>query len=129
MWQEIGKYIVQLFGLFFVAVGVLMLLKPTVARATLRKAGSTPFINYAEITLRILPAIGLILSAPVGRFPLILSTTGWFMIATSLVLYFIPRKMHHAFSNRAADFLKPLYFQFIAPFSMTIGYWLLYVVF
>lgn len=129
MWTEIGKWIVVLFGLFFIFVSGIMLFKPKMARATLRKAGSTNFINFAEITIRMIPAIGLILAAAISKFPLIFSIFGWFMLITSLVLYFVPRKLHHDFSNASADVLKPLYFQLIAPFAFSIGILIIYCVF
>ena len=121
MLVEIGKYIVILFGLFFISTGLLMLVKPKIARATLRKAGSTNFINYGEITIRMIPAIGLILVANNSKFPELFKIVGWFMLLTSFVLYFVPRKLHHDFSNKCADILKPFYFQLIAPFSISIG--------
>lgn len=126
--EEIGKWIVILFGLFFIVVSGIMLFQPKTARATLRKAGSTNLINYAEITIRIIPAIGLIFVANISKFPLILKTFGWFMLLTSIVLYFVPRKLHHDFSNKAADILKPFYFQLIAPISFIIGILLIYIV-
>ena len=113
--------IVILFGLFFISTGLLMLVKPKIARATLRKAGSTNFINYGEITIRMIPAIGLILVANNSKFPELFKIVGWFMLLTSFVLYFVPRKLHHDFSNKCADILKPFYFQLIAPFSISIG--------
>lgn len=128
MWIEIGKYIVILFGTFIICAGGMMLIKPKAARAILRKAGSTNFINYAEITLRMLPAIGFILAANNSKFTAILKTFGWFMLFTSLVLYFVPRKVHHNFSNKCADLLKPQYFQFISPFAFLIGILIIYSV-
>lgn len=124
MYNVFGKYIVLLFGVFFIVVGLVMLFKPSIAQATLRKAGSTNLINYAEITLRIIPAIGLILAAPVSKYPNFLLVFGWFMLGTSLVLYFVPRRLHHHFSTKAADVLQPIYFQFISPFSILIGLFL-----
>ena len=124
MYSEISKYIVQLFGLFFIAVGLFMLSKPITARAFLRKSGSTNLINYTEITLRMIPAIGLILASSMSKFSNLLLVFGWFMLGTSLVLYFVPRNLHHNFSNKAADFLKPQYFLLIAPFSIAIGFFL-----
>ena len=121
MIVEIARSILITFGLFFIGVAGLMLFKPTIARKTLRKAGSTNFINYAEITLRIIPAAALIIFAAHSKFTEIFKLVGWFMLLTSLVLYFVPRKLHHRFSNRCADILKPVYFQIIAPFSMIIG--------
>ncbi len=125
MPQQFGKYFVLLFGMFFIASGLIMLFKPTIARATLRKAGSTNLINYAEITIRIIPAVGLILAAPLSKYPNFLLVFGWFMLGTSLVLYFVPRRLHHHFSTKAADVLQPIYFQFISPFSILIGLFLI----
>ncbi|MDP3469850.1 MAG: hypothetical protein Q8S11_16025 [Daejeonella sp.] len=126
MIEIIARWTTILFGLFFISAGLLMLFKPQKARVILRKAGSTNFINYAEITIRLIPAIGLILSAEYSKFPDIFKIAGWFMLCTSLVLYFVPRHLHHNFSLKAADILKPLYFQLISPISLLIGILLIY---
>lgn len=105
-----------------------MLFKPKKARATLRKAGSTNFINYAEITLRIIPATAMIVYSDLSKFPEVFTVFGWFMLITSFVLYFVPKKLHHYFSNKAADVLKPLCFQFISPLSFIIGVIIIYSV-
>ena len=121
MLVEISKWILIIFGLFFIFVGVIMLFKPKTARATLRKAGSTNFINYTEITVRMIPAIALIIFSESSSYPDLLRLIGWFMLLTSFVLYFVPRKLHHNFSNKCADILKPQYFLLIAPFALIIG--------
>lgn len=117
----IAKWIVVLFGVFFMFTGIIMLFKPKLARATLQKAGSTNFINYAEITIRIIPALALIIYADDSKLPEAFKIVGWFMIITSLILYMVPRKLHHRFSLKSAEILQPLYFQIIAPFSILIG--------
>jgi len=124
----VAKWIVILFGVFLIGVGFLMLLNPKRARGILQKAGSTNFINYAEITIRIIPAVGMILYSDFSKYPLPFKLFGWFMLATSIVLYFIPRKMHHNFSLKSADILKPLYFQLISPFSVLFGLIIIYSV-
>ncbi|SKB36301.1 hypothetical protein SAMN05661099_0883 [Daejeonella lutea] len=124
----ISKWVTFGFGLFFILIGILMVLKPETARNVLRKAGSTFFINYAEITLRLIPASAMIIFADYSKYPELLMAFGWFMLATSLVLYFVPRKLHHKFSLKAAGILKPVYFQLISPFSMLIGCFLIYSV-
>jgi uncharacterized membrane protein YfcA len=123
-----AKYTIILFGLFFIFIGFLMLFKPQNARATLRKAGSTNFINYAEITIRMIPAAALVIYADHSKFPETFKIFGWFMLLTSFVLYFVPKQLHHRFSNRAADLLKPLYFQIISPLSFIIGAIIIYSV-
>jgi len=98
-----------------------MLFAPNKVRAILRKAGSTNFINYAEITIRIIPASAMIMYADFSKVPLAFMTFGLFMLFTSFVLYFVPRKTHHSFSIKSADILKPIYFQLISPFALLIG--------
>lgn len=105
-----------------------MFFAPEKARKILRKAGSTNFINYAEITLRIFPATALIVYADYSKLPLPFTVFGGFMLATSIVLYFIPRTLHHKYSLKCADFLKPIYFKMIAPFSVAIGCGIIYCV-
>ncbi len=125
---SIAKWTVILFGIFFICAGMIMLFSPRKARQLVRTAGSTNFINYAEITLRMIPAIGLILSADISKYPLIFSIVGWFIVVTSLVLYFVPRHLHHKLSIKFADILKPFYFQLISPFAFGIGILIIYCV-
>ncbi len=128
MIEIIAKWVIIFFGFFFILVGVVMLFKPKKARTTLQKAGSTNFINYAEITLRMIPAAALILAANLSKFPDAFRIVGWFMLCTSFVLYFVPRKIHHGFSTKAATVLKPVYFQLISPFAFLIGALIIYSV-
>lgn len=124
----IAKATIIAFGIFFICVSFLMLIAPQKARAILRKAGSSNFINYAEITIRIIPAVAMIIAADISKYPIAFSIFGWFMLCTSLVLYFVPRKTHHHFSVKAADILKPFYFQLISPFAFLIGAGIIYSV-
>lgn len=124
----IAKWTIIAFGIFFIGVGFIMLLAPKKAGQILRKAGSTNFINYAEITIRMIPAAALILAADISKYPQVLKIFGWFMLCTSLVLYFVPRQIHHNFSLKAADILKPFYFQLISPFAFIIGAAIIYSV-
>ncbi len=125
---SIAKWTVILFGVFFICAGIIMLFSPKKARQLVRTAGSTNFINYAEITLRMIPAIGLILSSDISKYPLIFTIVGWFILITSLVLYFVPRHLHHKLAIKFADNLKPFYFQLISPFAFGIGILIIYCV-
>ena len=66
---EIAKWIVLFFGFFIMFIGFVMLTNSKKARETLRKAGSTNFINNAEITSRLIPAIALILYSDISKYP------------------------------------------------------------
>lgn len=124
----VAKFTIIAFGIFLIVAGFMMLFAPEKARQALRKAGSTNFINYAEITIRMIPAIALILVSDFSRYPVFFKFLGWFMLLTSLVLYFVPRRIHHGYSLHWAEKIKPLYFQFIAPFAWLFGAALIYSV-
>ena len=126
MILEIAKWVVIFFGLFIVFIGFIMLVKSKNARTTLRKAGSTNFINYAEITIRLIPATALILHSDFSKYPEAFKIFGWIMLITSLILYVVPRKLHHKFSMKSADVLKPIYFQLISPFAFLFGGLIIY---
>src|SRR5690606_30535371 len=123
---EIAKWVVIFFGIFIIFIGFVMIINPKKARETLRQAGSTNFINYAEITIRLIPAISLILFADSSKFPEAFKLIGWIMLITSFILYAIPRKIHHQFSMKSADLLKPFYFQLISPFAFLFGALIIY---
>lgn len=122
----IAKWTVIFFGIFLIYAGFLMLFAPKKARQVLRKAGSTNFINYTEITIRMIPATALILYPEYSKYPEFINILGWFMLITSFVLYFVPGRMHHQYALKAADIIKPLYFQLISPFSILFGATLIY---
>jgi uncharacterized membrane protein YfcA len=124
----IAKWIILGFGIFIIMVGFLMLLAPKKANRILRMAGSTNFINYAEITVRMIPAAALIIFSDHSKYPQVFKIFGWFMLFTSIVLYFIPRQKHHRFSLQATDFIKPFYFQLISPFAFMMGAAIIYSV-
>jgi uncharacterized membrane protein YfcA len=125
----IAKYIVIIFGFYLIGVGLLMLLNPTKAREYLRKAGSTNLINYSEITIRMIPAAALVIYSGLSKYPEIFKLLGWFMIATSVVLYFVPRRFHQKYALWCADFLTPTYIKLISPISILFGCSIIYSVF
>ncbi len=123
-----AKLIVILFGIFIFSVGILMLFFPEKALDTLRKAGSTNLINYGEITIRLIPAIALVIYAPYSRFPDILKFFGGFMIATSFVLYLVPKRFHQAYSMKWASILQKKQVRFISPLAFIFGTAVIYSV-
>ena len=124
----LAKWIVILFGCFLISAGFLMLFYPSKARAIIGKAGSTNFINYAEITIRMIPAAALVIYANFSKYQEVFSILGWFIIATSLVLYVIPRKIHHAYAVYCAALLKPNLIRLTSPFSILFGSFIIFCV-
>jgi len=127
--QIFAKTIIIGFGLLFIFSGFVMLIKPTLFRRWIALAGSTTTINYTEITLRMVPAAAMIYLAATTKYPLGFQVIGGFMIATSLVLYCIPRQKHHKLSQHFAKTLKPIYLRLIAPLAFILGILLVDAVF
>ena len=126
MMLQVSKYIATLFGLFIVLVGFLMLFNPKKSRMVLAKFASTNLINYTEITLRLIVGLALVVVADICKSPVTFKTLGWFMIITAIILYCVPRKLHHRFSQKSADVLKPRYFRLISPFAFLFGGLIIY---
>lgn len=118
---DIARWVVIGFGGFLIGVGLLMLIAPDRTRGYIRMAGSTKVINYGEITLRMIPAAALVLAADTSRAPDVFRIFGWFMIATSLVLYFVPRRVHHGYAVWWADRLSPTHIRILSPVSLVVG--------
>lgn len=125
----VAKSIIIIFSIVFILAGGIMLIRPTLFRSWIAKAGSTPLINYGEITIRLIPAIAMVYAAPETKLPLFFQLFGWIMIVTSMILYITPRKAHHQLSLGFAEKLKPIYLQGIAPLAFTIGMGLIYLLF
>ena len=128
MLVTIAKYITLLFGMFLITIGILMLLKPELTRGWLKKAGSTNLINYAEITLRMIPAAAMIIYSSASKFPDIFYYVGWFMIGTSLILFLVPRKIHHNFALQSAAILSHSLIRILSPIAILMGIFLIYSV-
>jgi len=124
----IPKLIVILFGLFIIFAGFIMLLNPEKARRIVSRAGSTIFINYAELILRMSAGIALILSAENSKSEFLFQILGWFITVSSVIIMIVPRKLHHQYSVKSAKIIKPNYFRIISPFSFLFGGFLIYAV-
>lgn len=125
---ETAKWIIIVFGIYLMAAGVLMLASPAKAKQTIQKAGSTNFINYAEILLRMLPAAALIYFASFSRFPQAFSLFGWLMLSTSIILLFVPRKIHHQYTLWSSNLIRPAMYLVIGPVSILAGVMFIYAV-
>ena len=120
------KLIVIGFGLFIICAGFVMLIAPERAKQIVSKAGSTNLINYLEITIRVIPAIALVLYSDLSKYPAFYKAFGWIMLVTSLILLFVPRRMHHNYAFRCATVIQPFLFRIISLFAFGFGGFLIY---
>lgn len=124
----VAQLIVAFFGLFLIGVGFMMLLAPVRVWNIIGRAASTPLIHFGELSLRLIPAAGLILFAKRSQFPEIFEILGWFMVGTSIILMLLPRRWHHAYAKKCAVWLPPRMIRLTSPFSMAFGGFILYAI-
>ena len=84
-------------------------------------AGFFAVVSFFTVSVSAVSFLFASLFTATSMYPTVFTLFGWFMLLTSLVLYFVPKRLHHDFSNKSADILKPIYFQFISPISVAIG--------
>lgn len=126
MIVQVSKLIVTLFGVFIIFAGLLMLFRPRLSRDILRKFASTNLINYTEITIRLVVGVSLILVSDLCKSPIAFKLLGWFMSITAIILFIVPRNLHHKFSTKSAEILKPMYVRTISPFALLFGGLIIY---
>lgn len=126
--QIITKGIIILFGLFLVYAGFLMFFKPEKVRGIIGKAGSTYFINYAELGIRLLIGVCFVITSKEVIYELYFKIFGYFLIGSAIILMCVPIKTHNNFAKNAAKRLKPIYLKICAPFSFFFGCIIIYAI-
>lgn len=123
----LAQWLVILFGVWLIAVSTVMLASPQTAARYLSKAASTNFLNYLELTLRGIWGLALVQYAELSGFPEVFRIFGWFMVVTTAVLFFIPRKWHARYTVWLVKLIAP-YMRIASPFSLAFGIFLIYAV-
>lgn len=121
-----AQWLIILFGVWIIAVGLLMLIKPQAALRYLGKAASTHAINILEITWRLIAGIALAIYAEHSKFPDVFRVLGYFIIATSALLYFVPRRWHARYAVWWAENLPASLVRFASFFAFAAGAFLIY---
>lgn len=122
----VTQWVVILFGVWLIAVSGLMLARPHIALQCLGNMASTNFIHYAELSLRMIAGTAFVLYAEPSRFPDAMRIFGWFLVASSAVLFLVPRKWHAAYSIYWSTRLSVLLVRILAPFSLVLGLFQIY---
>lgn len=113
-----------IFGLFLVWSGFMMFVNPEKVKMIIALAGSTLFINYAELITRLI--IGIAFVFVKTKYDFVYTYVGYFLIISALILMLVPIKKHNKFSVYASQKLKPIYLSFFAPISIIMGILIIY---
>lgn len=128
MITTVAQWLVILSGIWLIAVSIFMFASPQTATRCLSKAASTNFINYSEITLRGIWGMALVLYADLSKFPEFFRIFGIFVVVTTAVLFFIPRKWHARYAVWWSNKFTAPYMRIASAFSLAFGIFLIYAV-
>lgn len=106
---------VLLAGAYMVVLGVGALAQPDKTRRFLDGFASTARIHFTEMSLRLLAGIALVVRAPNMQFEAVFRVFGWVLVGTTLVLLFVPWRLHRRF----ASWSVPLATKHMIPFGLS----------
>ena len=99
MIEILTHVVVVLAGLYFIALAAASLLLPAQANRFLLGFADSAFKHYAEMFLRIVVGVALILHAPRMLHPGVFALFGWLLLVTSACLLLVPWRWHHRFAQ------------------------------
>ena len=97
--KTLAAVIVVLAGVWLVGLAAVALARPGLAKHFLGRFASSAFTHFLEVFLRITVGLALVVYSPQMRFSVLFNLFGWVIILTSVVLLFVPWKLHRRFAE------------------------------
>lgn len=91
--------IVVLAGIWLIALATISFARPNLAKRFLGGFASSAFTHFLEVSVRIIVGTAFVLYSPQMKFSVMLALFGWILILTSIVLLFVPWKLHRRFAE------------------------------
>lgn len=108
-------------GLWLILVGMVMFILPSRALRALAKFGSTPFLHFSELGLRMVVGFALVVAAPLSSLPDVLVPVGWFVAVSSVVLMMLPRAWHAAYATWWSERISVTAVRCLSPLALLAG--------
>lgn len=121
MIVTVSQWLAVLIGVWLIGLSLFMLLAPQRALGVLAAMGSTPLIHFGEMAGRIAAGLVLMLASVVSRSPQVVNLIGAFLIVSAVVLMFLPRRWHAAYSTWWAKRIPVWAVRLSAVFSILAG--------
>jgi hypothetical protein len=119
--QTLALGVILLAAIWLALVGLVMAFAPQRAVRALAAMGSTRAIHFGEHIARATVGIALVLRAGQSSVPLLFTITGWFLLASSIVIMIAPRAWHHRFAAWWAARIPPRVFRALALPTLLLG--------
>lgn len=97
--NTIAAVIVVLAGIWLIALAMVAFAKPGRAKQFLNGFASSAFTHFFEVFLRIIVGTAFVIYASHMKFSMAFTVFGWVLLLTSVVLLFVPWKLHRRFTE------------------------------
>ena len=118
--QTVAAGVVVVAGLYLVALAVVALVRPASARRFLLGFAQTAAAHYTEMAARILVGVALVVASPQMLFSQFFFWFGIALLASSVLLLFLPWKWHRSMGERILPRLVGL-LGVVSPVSLLLG--------
>ena len=118
--QTVAAGVVVVAGLYLIALAVVALVRPASARRFLLGFAQTAAAHYTEMAARILVGVALVVASPQMLFSQFLFWFGIALLASSVLLLFLPWKWHRSMGERILPRLVGL-LGVVSPVSLLLG--------
>jgi len=97
--NTVSAVIVVLAGIWLIGLAALAFVRPGSAKDFLNAFASSAFTHFFEVFIRIVVGTAFVFYSPQMKFPIVFTVFGWLLISTSVVLLFVPWKLHKRFAE------------------------------
>lgn len=85
-------------GIYLVGLGVAALFRPGRAKSFLAGFASSARTHYAELVVRLIVGVALVVSAPRMRVSALVLIFGYVLVATTVGMFAVPWRLHNRFA-------------------------------
>jgi hypothetical protein len=106
LMNTVGAVIVVFAGIWLISLSAVAIVKPESLKEFFLKFASSAFTHFLEMVLRLIAGAAFVLCAPQMKYSLIFTVFGCLLIVTSVVLLFVPWKLHRDFAHRSLPMMN-----------------------
>jgi len=96
-----AKTILVVVAIFFLLLGLIALIRPSIAGRFLLGFAGSALKHYVELGVRFVVGGAMLVVAPHSTYSVALTVFGWLLIVTTAVMAIVPWRVHRRFAETA----------------------------
>ena len=93
--------VVLLAAIWLIGLAAVSLVKPERAKDFLRRFADSASTHFLEVFVRLIVGVAFVVYSSHMKFSVVVTGFGWMLILTTVVLFFVPWKLHRRFAERS----------------------------